>query len=241
LNPPPEYKQRWVRRAAGEWHSESRVGRIDPERKTQDLALRRMTMTRSRAFYVTVVSVLAGAWATQAAVATEFTIDPAHSSIIFKVKNRDISYVYGRFNDISGTIVTDKPQDPTSVEVKIEVQAKSIDTNNKERDVHLKDADFLNAKKNATITFEGKTTKQLDRGKFEIKGELGLRGVKKEVTVILEQTGSKRVGAAFRFGGQSTFTIKRSDFGMDQMLDQIADEVTIMVNMEGEFKLPPTG
>jgi len=44
-----------------------------------------------------------------------------------------------------------------------------------------------------------------------------------------------------RLGGQITFTVKRSDFGMDYMLGEIADEVTVMVNLEGEYKIPPVG
>ena len=198
-------------------------------------------MTRGGAYWISMLVVSAVACVSRPAVAAEFTVDPVHSNVIFKIKNRDVSYVYGRFNDISGTITTDKPQNPTSVEVKVELDAKSVDTNSKERDAKLKDTDFLNTKKNAKITFEGKTTKQLEGGKFELKGELNLHGVKKELSVILEQTGSKRVGPAFRFGAQCTFTIKRSDYGMDTNLADIADEVTVMVNIEGEYKLPPIG
>ena len=45
----------------------------------------------------------------------------------------------------------------------------------------------------------------------------------------------------YRLGGQSTFTIKRSEFGLGAMIPEIADEVTVMVNIEGKFEMLPVG
>jgi polyisoprenoid-binding protein YceI len=58
---------------------------------------------------------------------------------------------------------------------------------------------------------------------------------------MFEPTGLKKVGVFFRMGGEATFTIKRSDYGMTHMLPEIADEVTVMVNIEAAYELPPLG
>ncbi len=183
--------------------------------------------------------VLTGSVASQAAPTYE--IDPDHSSVIFKVKNRDIVFVYGRFNKISGSIVTDTLRKPSKLDITAEVQAKSIDTNVTKRDRQLKGGEFLKVSKNRSITFKTKDSKRLEDGRFELVGELTLLGVAKEITVIFEPTGTGKASMAFQLGGHITFTIKRSDFGMDAMIPDIADEVTVFVSLEGKFNIPPSG
>ena len=132
--------------------------------------------------------VLTGGAVSQAA--PKYEIDPDHSSVIFKVKNRDIVFVYGRFNTISGSIVTDTLRRPFKLEITAEVLAKSIDTNVRKRDRQLKGSEFLKVSKNPSITFKTKDSKKMDDGRFELVGELTLLGVAKEITVIFEPTGT---------------------------------------------------
>lgn len=183
--------------------------------------------------------VLTGGVESQAAPTYE--IDPDHSSVIFKVKNRDIVFVYGRFNTISGTIVTDILRKPSKLEITAEVEAKSIDTNVTKRDRHLKGGEFFNVSKYSSITFKTKDSKKLEDDRFELVGELTMLGVTKEITVIFEPTGTGKAEMAFQLGGHITFTIKRSDFGMDAMIPDIADEVTVFVSLEGKYDIPPSG
>lgn len=198
-------------------------------------------MTSGKALFVATwcAFMLTGSVMSEAAVTYE--IDPAHSTVIFKVKNREVSYVYGRFNTISGTIVTDTLRKPSKIEINAEVQAKSVDTNDKKRDRDLKSADFLKVSKNPTITFKTKDAKRLDENRFELTGDLTLLGVTKELTVIFEMTGKKKIELTYRLGGEVTFTIKRTDFGMDHMIPEIADEITIIVSLEGVLLIPPSG
>lgn len=199
-------------------------------------------MRCSKVFFVaTLMSVVvAGGYAEGAG--PQYKIDPTHSTVIFKVKNRDISFIYGRFNKVSGTISADKLRKPTKLEIKAEVSTKSLDTNDRKRDRHLKSQEFFHVTTYPKITFETKESKQLEEDKFELTGVLSVLGVTKELTVVFEVTGLKEVKRGTRrLGGESTFTIKRSDFGMEYMLDGIADEVTVMVNLEAESVVLPAG
>ena len=171
-----------------------------------------------------------------------YEIDNTHSSVIFKIKNRDISYVLGFFQKISGTISLDRPLKPERLKVDAEVDVKSVDTNDKKRDRHVTSPDFLDRAKFPTVSFKTTSVKMLESNQFELTGELTLLGVSKEITVPFQMTGIKEVQPnVHRVGGETSFTIKRSNFGMNNMIPEIADEVTIMVNLEAERKIIPAG
>lgn len=198
--------------------------------------------TRSTRMAAALASVLMTSGVAQAGM-LEFEIDPANSFVIFKVKNRDISYVYGRFNKITGKIGVNDTKKVSRMDVSADVDARSVDTNERKRDRHLEGPDFFNAGKFKTISFKStKDSKQLDDGTFEVIGELTLLGVTKELTVTIEILGIKDVEKGTkRLGGHAQFTIKRSDFGMSKMLDGIADEVTVVVALEAERKAVAAG
>src|SRR4051812_934363 len=89
-----------------------------------------------------------------AAHADTYKIDPAHSSVTFKVKHL-FSYVDGRFNDFNGSFDFDeKAAKGGNLDVKIE--AKSINTDNAKRDDHLRSPDFFDAAKFKQLVFKSK-------------------------------------------------------------------------------------
>ncbi len=177
-----------------------------------------------------------------AAPRLSFEIDGRHSSVIFKVLNRDVSFVFGRFNDIKGTIVVDKFRNTKQLEVHATVKAKSIDTNAKGRDKDLKKADFFNVKKHKEISFTTTSSKRLEKGKFELTGDLTLLGQTHPITVLFEITGAGNKGPGkYIMGGISTFTIQRSQWGMTHAMKGIADEVTITVSLQAVRDVPPAG
>ncbi|MBW2174895.1 MAG: polyisoprenoid-binding protein [Deltaproteobacteria bacterium] len=95
------------------------------------------------------------------AAATEtYQVDPVHSAAVFRIKFRikhlGIAYLYGRFNDLSGTLRIDDKTPANSV-VEIYAKTKNIDTFNSERDNHLRSPDFFDAKKFDTISFKSKS------------------------------------------------------------------------------------
>ncbi len=190
----------------------------------------------------TLAAVVVAGGAKSTAAAVEYKIDPAQSTVIFKVMNRDVSHVYGRFNSVSGVIKVNELRKPSEFDFTVKIKSKSLDTNDKKRDKKLKGSDFFKASAYPKITFEGKTGKKLKDNKFEVAGKLNFLGAKKDLTVIFQLTGVKRINRGeYRLGGESTFTVKRSDLGMSFMLPEIADEVTVMVNIEAFIILRPAG
>jgi len=175
---------------------------------------------------------LAGVF-TPALAVDSYKLDGVHSMIIFKINHFNVSNTYGRINSPAGTFAID-PADLANSSLSISVNVADIDTNNAKRDEHLKSADFFNAKQFPTIAYKSTSIKKIDDKTFEVTGDLTLHGVTKPVTVKLAKVGEADMpGAGHRAGYETTFTIKRSDFGMSTMVGPVGDEVTLMVNLEG--------
>ena len=170
-------------------------------------------------------------------------IDQENSAVVFKVKHRGISYVIGRFTGISGSVSMDRPTKPTTLEFDVEVKPTSIDTNSKKRDRELRGKKCFDTSRHRKITFKSKACKQLEEdGKYEITGDLTAMGKTQELTVVFHLIGAMRErDTRNRIGGEATFTIKRSDFGLTHMSDTFADEVTVTVNLEAVSKAVPIG
>ena len=175
---------------------------------------------------------LAVSFALPARAADTFKIDPVHSSVVFSVVHLGVTNFYGRFNDIAGTVTFDAA-DPSKSSVDISVPVESIDTHNDKRNQHMKSPDFFDAKQFPTLAF--KSTKVEGSGTdFKVTGDLTLHGVTKPVTVSFKRgTDGKGMQGEVRGGGETHFTIKRSDYGMTFMQNALADEVNIILSLEG--------
>ena len=160
----------------------------------------------------------------------DWTVDPVHSSVIFKVKHANASWFMGRFNTIEGTVTLDAAK-PETGSVQLKIPVASVDTNNKNRDGHLQSADFFSAKENPDITFKSSKIAKKDK-MLEVTGELAMAGKKKEITIPVEFVGEGEFQGK-RVGYSTTFTIKGgTDFGMKGFSKGLGDEVTLMVNLE---------
>jgi polyisoprenoid-binding protein YceI len=138
-----------------------------------------------------------------------WTVDPGHSLVQFKVKHLAISTVSGNFNTFQGTLQTEQ-EDFNNAKIQFQIDTNSIDTNNAERDKHLKSDMFLNVDKYPKIKFQG--TLQGDK----LIGDLTLLETTKAVQMELEQTGigQGRFGET-RAGFEVTGKINRKDFGVN--------------------------
>ncbi len=142
-------------------------------------------------------------------MATKWNLDTTHSEITFKVRHMMISNVKGAFNTFTAEV---EAEDDTFKNAKVSatIQTDSIDTNNADRDTHLKSADFFNVEQNPTITFES------DSLADDVTGHLTINGVTKPVQLEVEFGGINQdpwgnTKAGFTFEGK----IKRSDFGLN--------------------------
>jgi polyisoprenoid-binding protein YceI len=168
------------------------------------------------------------------AIADNYTIDPVHSSAIFRIKHMNATYLYGRINSPEGTVNWDA-SNPEASSFDVTLKADNIDTNNKMRDGDLKGPNYFNAKEFPTLTFKSKSVKKTDATHFEVTGDLTIHGVTKSITVPMEHTGDGKMKGTTVSGFETTFTINRSDFGMKEM-QGVGDEVKIMVAFEADKK-----
>ena len=147
-------------------------------------------------------------------MATTWKIDPAHSEIQFKVKHLMITTVTGYFKEFDLEVVTESDDFNTASKIEFTADIDSIDTNNQQRDTHLKSADFFDAETHEKLRFIG--------NKYEVKGDEGqlhgdltIRGITKPVTVKVEYGGIVvdpygQTKAGFTVEGK----ISRKDFGL---------------------------
>jgi polyisoprenoid-binding protein YceI len=164
--------------------------------------------------------------------ADTYKIDPVHSSVVFSTKHYGVTDFYGRFNEISGSVTFD-PADPSKSSVDITVPVESLDTHNDKRNQHLKSPDFFNSKQFPNLTF--KSTKIEGTGNtYRVTGDLTIHGVTKPVTVEFRRGPDGKGGQGeMHGGGETKFTIKRSDYDMKFMTGPVGDDVNIILSLEG--------
>lgn len=147
--------------------------------------------------------IAAGTWA----------VDPAHSNVEFSVKHMGIANVRGKFTEFEGTL--EVGEDLASSRARGTVKVASIDTNEEERDAHLRSPDFFDVEQHPEITFESTHVEPIDEESSHVYGNLTMHGVTREVKldVILQGTDTDPWGNE-RAGLEAVGTLKRSDFDM---------------------------
>jgi polyisoprenoid-binding protein YceI len=199
-----------------------------------DLKEIKMKLRRNLDMYSTLLALVVLAVFSGSAYAAEtYKLDPAHTSVVYRVKYQDVTFVYGRFNGPTGSFVYDEAA-PANSAIEMQVDANNIDTAVAKRDNHLKSPDFFNAAEHPLVTFKSTSVKKINGDTYQVSGNLTLLGKSRQLTVNAKHTGSgKDPWGNFRRGFEASFTIKRSDFGMDFMLGGVSDEVAITVSVSG--------
>lgn len=175
------------------------------------------------------------------AQATKWTFEKSHCKITFSVAHFGISSTEGKFKKFDGVLTTTK-KDFSDAKINLTIDAGSVDTDDEQRDGHLKSPDFFDTANYPTISFVSKSFKPVGKSKtkYQLIGDLTIHGVTK--TVILEAVyggtiekdpyGNTKAG--FKFTGK----INRKDFGLvwNKTLDSgglaVGNEVTIVCNIE---------
>ncbi len=112
----------------------------------------------------------------------KFELDKAHANIEFRVKHLMVSTVKGRFNTFDGTFMYDEKGKKVK-DVVINIDVASIDTNNKDRDDHLRKPDFFNVGEFPKMTFTAKEFSATPNKSFKVTGELTMHGKTNPVTL----------------------------------------------------------
>ena len=171
------------------------------------------------------------------AVKTKWAIDPTHTEVQFKVKHLVISTVTGFFKKFSGSVQSES-DDFDGAQVNFTLDVNSIDTNQTDRDGHLKSPDFFSAEQHPTIDFTGSLTK-VEGSEYTLDGALAIRGTTKAVVLTAEFGGTMvdpwgNTKAGFEINGK----LNRKDFGLNwNALTEaggmvVSEEVKLHINVE---------
>ena len=145
---------------------------------------------------------------------TIWRLDPAHSEIQFKVKHLMITTVTGYFRQFDLEVETENDDFTTAKRIEFSADIASIDTNNQQRDTHLKSADFFDAENHGQLKFVGKKY-EMNGEEGKLHGDLTIRGTTEPITVNVEFGGMVvdpygQTKAGFTVNGK----ISRKEFGL---------------------------
>lgn len=174
-------------------------------------------------------------------VVTTWNIDPAHSEVEFAVKHMMITTVKGWFEDVKG-VITVNEEDSSESSVEVTLPVNTLNTRVKDRDAHLRSADFFEVEKHPEITFrstriEGASHREGEP--FKVIGDLTIRGVTREVVLDATFEGRGFALGSERVSFSATTSIDRRDFGLkwNQALEAggvlVSNEVKISISVQG--------
>jgi polyisoprenoid-binding protein YceI len=172
-----------------------------------------------------------------ASAADLYVVDKTHSDVSFKVRHL-VANVPGRFTDYSANLALE-PADLTKSTVEFTIQATSINTEDVNRDKHLRSEDFFFVEKYPTLTFKSEKIVKKSSDVYDVTGVLTMRGVSKKITVPVEFGGfMKDPWGNDKAGFSTEFTVNRKDFGINwnKTLDQggylLGEDVKISLSLE---------
>ena len=173
----------------------------------------------------------------QPQAASKWTLDKAHSNVKFAVTHMVVSEVEGNFKIFDGSLEASK-EDFSDGKVEFTVDVSSIDTDNENRDKHLKGDDFFNAEKYPTMKFVSTSFTPAGDKKYKLAGDLTIRDVTKPVVFDVTYGGSVADKGGSKSGFKAKTTINRFDYNLkwDKLTEAggmvVSKEIDVTVNVE---------
>ena len=167
----------------------------------------------------------------------KWAVDKAHSSIKFTVTHMVISEVEGSFKIFDGTVEHTK-DDFSDAKINFSIDVNSVNTDNENRDKHLKSDDFFNAEKFPAMKFEGTSLTPAGGNKYKLTGNLTIRDVTKPVVFDVTFGGIAKSQRGNKAGFKATATINRFDYNLKWSAATeagglvVSKDVAITVNVE---------
>ena len=145
---------------------------------------------------------------------TRWVLDPTHSELGFKIRHMMITNVSGSFNEFFVESETNGEQLETA-KIHARIRMSSIDTNNTQRDEHLRNSDFFEVETYPEMEFKSTRIEKQDKTNYTVHGQLTLKGITKPVGLHVEYSGVvKDPWGGERAGFSLTAKINRSDWGI---------------------------
>ncbi len=171
-----------------------------------------------------------------AASAADYKLDikGMHAAVQFKISHLGMSWIMGRFDSFTGEYSYDADK-PEEAKLSIVVDTKSVNTNHAERDIHLRNEDFLDVDKYPQATFTSETVTLNDDNTGTMTGQLNLHGVEKTITVDIKKIGEgKDPWGGYRSGFEGSTILKLADYGMTKNLGKASETLELTVSFEGK-------
>ena len=170
-------------------------------------------------------------------VKTKWALDPTHSEVHFKVKHLVISTVTGSFKAFDGSFEAEN-DDFSNAQIDFSLDVSSIDTNQGQRDIHLKSPEFFDAEKYPKMTFSS-TSFTKDGDDYVLQGHLTIKDLTKPVKLNVELGGTATdFYGNEKAGFEITGKISRKEFGLtwDAITEAgaivVGDEIKLNINVQ---------
>lgn len=175
----------------------------------------------------------------EAITKTLWKVDPTHSEVQFKVKHLVISTVTGSFKKFDGALETEN-EDFDGAEASFSIETASVDTNQADRDNHLKSADFFDSENHPNISFKG-SLKKVSDNEYKLVGPLTIKDTTKEVELNVEHGGTMVDGyGQNKAGFEITGSINRKEFGLTWSMVTEAGGVVVGDNVKLQLNIQLT-
>lgn len=167
--------------------------------------------------------------------ADKYTLDASHSQILFSYDHLGFSTTYGMFSGFEGEILFDEA-DPSASSVSVSMPVSKMFTGWEAREGHLLSADFIDAAKNATVSFTSTAIEVTGEDTAKITGDLTVAGKTQSVTLDakLNKSGTHPLANKPWLGFDATTTLLRSDFGVGGFAPAVSDEVEVVISIEAQ-------
>jgi polyisoprenoid-binding protein YceI len=171
-----------------------------------------------------------------------WTLDPNHSGVHFRIRHLGLSNVRGRFDRFTARLAVGQRLEDTSIEATVEMA--SVDTNQPDRDAHLRSTDFFSADLHPEMTFRSTAIRPSGADGYSLEGELTINGISRPVVLDVEFNGVEVFpGDGKTHAGFSAVTeVNRDDFKVDFNMplgmDKVALGQKVKVELEMQFIAP---
>lgn len=171
--------------------------------------------------------------------AGEYLLDKSHVSVTWRISHLGLSQYTARFDKMDGKL-NYTPATSTASKVEFSIDANSINTGLAPFNKKLQSPEYFDAEKNPTITFKSTKIEPIAGGKFKMTGDLTLRGVSKPMTWDVTFNGGvyNSFAQAHAVGFSAKGMVKRSDWGMKELIPMIGDDVEVLIEVEFNRRAP---